>query len=238
MKTSFLQPYTKVTDFDCQTHTISDCIEVCGFIPVSDVGSPMAVSRHLILPAGNINSNKENVPVTSETTEPMEDDILDEGTTPSFCVLLHGALKVENMSAFVTLGENWFGFIYSWADSKKKSNLMLTVLMPGSDSVPWLGDLNCLDVADSLSPEQVGSFPVRPLEKRSYSQNSVVWIKQSGLQSDIQKILRHARKLPEKTQQFYKVCILRITGPIFILFSSMYSYICRVRFSFCFTKVD
>lgn len=53
-------------------------------------------------------------------------------------------------------------------------------------------------------PEHVGSFPIRPSEKRSYSQNSVVWIRQAGLQSDIQKILRHARKLPDKTQQFYK----------------------------------
>lgn len=48
------------------------------------------------------------------------------------------------------------------------------------------------------------SFPVRPLEKRSYCQNTVVWIRRAGLQSDIQKILRQARKLPEKTQQFYK----------------------------------
>lgn len=87
---------------------------------------------------------------------------------------------------------------------------MLTVLTPGSDAVPWLGDLNHLDVADNLTQEQMGNFPVRPAEKRSYSQNSVVWIRQAGLQSDIQKILRHARKLPEKTQQFYKVN--RITG--------------------------
>lgn len=54
-----------------------------------------------------------------------------------------------------------------------------------------------------LDPDE--SFPVRPAEKRSYSQNCVVWIRQAGLQSDIQKILRHARKLPEKIQHFYKV---------------------------------
>ncbi|KAK9710142.1 Integrator complex subunit 14, beta-barrel domain [Popillia japonica] len=108
------------------------------------------------------------------------------------------------MAALVTISENWFGFIYSWADSKKKSNLMLTILMPGSDSVPWLGDLNYMHCADNFSNELLTSFPVRPTEKRSYSQNSVVWIRQAGLQSDIQKILRHARKLPEKTQQFYK----------------------------------
>ena len=47
-------------------------------------------------------------------------------------------------------------------------------------------------------------FPVRSDRKPSYSAAPVVWIKQSGIQSDIQKVLRHARKLPEKTTQFYK----------------------------------
>lgn len=80
---------------------------------------------------------------------------------------------------------------------------MLTLLVPGADSVPWLGNLNNLGCTEQF--DQCGSFPIRPPEKRSYSQNGVVWIRTSGLQSDIQKILRHARKLPEKTQQFYKV---------------------------------
>nr|XP_022904609.1 integrator complex subunit 14 [Onthophagus taurus] len=190
-------PYTKITDFDYQTYNLSQTVEVCGFISIADVGSPMAISRHLILPA-----SKDNAPLKPEID--LTEDESDEGKVPSFCVLLHGALKVENMAALVTIGENWFGFIYSWADSKKKSNLMLTILMPGSDSVPWLGDLNMLHCADNMNSDNVTAFPVRPTEKRSYSQNSVVWIRQAGLQSDIQKILRHARKLPEKTQQFYK----------------------------------
>lgn len=165
----------------------------------------MAVSRHLILPASNTGTNnKENVNLVIMDNE---EDPTDDGKIPSFCVLLHGALKVENMAALVTLNDNWFGFVYSWADSKKKSNLMLTVLTPGSDSIPWLGDLNYFHCTDNTIAEHLSSFPVRPSEKRSYSQNSVVWIRQTGIQSDIQKILRHARKLPEKTQQFYKVIL-------------------------------
>ncbi|KAG5876007.1 hypothetical protein JTB14_002176 [Gonioctena quinquepunctata] len=193
--------YTKVNDFDCQTYNVSELIEVCGFVAVGDVGSPMAVSRHLILPLSP--PNKQDSTHKSDV-EVIDDDSAEEGRAPSFCVLLHGALRVENMAALVTIGENWFGFVYSWADSKKKSNLMLTVLTPGSDAVPWLGDLNNLGSSDFHTPDQLGSFPVKPSEKRSYSQNGVVWIRQAGLQSDIQKILRHARKLPEKTQQFYK----------------------------------
>lgn len=191
--------YTKTTDFDCKTYSMSKLIEVCGFISVNDISSPMAVGRHLILPVGFQTKGKKTELSIDLTTE---EDTTDESKIPSFCVLLHGALKVENMAALVTIGENWFGFIYSWADSKKKSNLMLTSLKPGLDAVPWLGDLSYLGCAGQF--EQYLNFPVRPADKRSYSQNGVVWIKSAGLQSDIQKILRHARKLPDKTQQFYK----------------------------------
>lgn len=105
---------------------------------------------------------------------------------------------------------------------------MLIVLEPEKISVPWIGDFKYLgtlpsentvpgnkfvnsrvkalknsDKSSLLEPEEC--FPVRPSEKRSYNQNLVVWVKQSGLQSDVQKILRQARKLPEKTNNFYKV---------------------------------
>lgn len=63
----------------------------------------MAISRHLILPAP-INT-KDNIQVKQESGH--DDDGFDEGTTPSFCVLLHGALKVEDMAALVTLSDNW-----------------------------------------------------------------------------------------------------------------------------------
>ncbi|XP_045483435.1 integrator complex subunit 14 [Harmonia axyridis] len=192
---------TQVANIPCENYKISDTIEVLGFIPVPDIGSPMAVSRHLILHAIDA---KNPMAMETEIDLTIDDDMVEEGRTPSFCVLLHGALKVENMAALVALQSScphWFGFIYSWADTKKKSNLMLT-LLPGPYSVPWLGDLKNLGCAEQF--DQCGSFPIKPAEKRSYSQNGVVWIRPSGLQSDIQKILRHARKLPEKTQQFYK----------------------------------
>lgn len=67
-----------------------------------------------------------------------------------------------------------------------------------------MGDLRYLGNIEDALPGEIPQFPVKP-EKRSYSQNCVVWIKQAGLQSDIQKVLRHAKKLPDKTQQFYKV---------------------------------
>ena len=47
---STFQPFCKTNDFESVKRSISDTIEVCGFIDVADVGSPMAISRHLVLP--------------------------------------------------------------------------------------------------------------------------------------------------------------------------------------------
>lgn len=79
-------------------------------------------------------------------------------------------------------------------------------LFVGNDNIPWLGDFRFFATPDEALPGENAQFPIKP-DKRSYSQNCVVWIKQAGLQSDIQKLLRHAKKLPEKTQQFYKVIL-------------------------------
>lgn len=215
------------------TRFISRQIEICGYLSLSDIGSPMTISRHLILPKSSGVDDKSSGRSGNEF-EKLETDIrnfyskmdgvimedeagasgpssqigssISESNKESVCVLLHGALKIENVAALTLLSENWFGFIYSYADSKKKSNLMLTVLPPGSDVVPWLGDLRYLGTMDDALPGENLSFPVKPTEKRSYSQNIVggCWIRQAGLQSDIQKVLRHAKKLPEKTQHFYK----------------------------------
>lgn len=81
----------------------------------------------------------------------------------------------------------------------------------GSEAIPWLGDFRQMGTMDEASPNESPQFPIKP-DKRSYSQNSVVWIKESGLHSDVQKLLRQAKKLPEKTQNFYKVCFDNCTA--------------------------
>ncbi|XP_055528850.1 integrator complex subunit 14 [Wyeomyia smithii] len=224
-------PYTSKDIFGAETTTIiSRRLEICGYLSLSDIGSPMSVSRHLILPRGDGDKRISSKDSNLTTEEKLENDIKTfyakpdgsgsgggggggdnnddcgpggDATRESVCVLLHGALKVENMAALVLLNDNWYGFIYSYADSKKKSNLMLNVLPPGNDVIPWLGDFRFLGNLDDAFPGESPSFPIKA-EKRSYSQNIVVWIRQAGLQSDIQKVLRHAKKLPEKTQHFYK----------------------------------
>ncbi|TNN86918.1 von Willebrand factor A domain-containing protein 9 [Liparis tanakae] len=192
---------------------------------------------HAVLHCGNLSSDVQVFPrpepiVMDEEVEPMPrsvnievdevgtgatDELEEEpsasqmaGKSPNFCVLLHGSLKVEGMVALVQLGPEWYGMLYSQADSKKKSNLMMSLFEPGPEPLPWLGKITHLGPISEAAENPYGEddskspFPLQPSAKRSYAQNVTVWIKASGLQTDVQKILRNARKLPDKTQTFYK----------------------------------
>jgi len=55
------------------------------------------------------------------------------------------------MTAVCQLSSNWYGLLVSWADNKKKSNLMLIILEPGTNAIPWLGDIRNL----TLSPAEL-----------------------------------------------------------------------------------
>jgi len=185
-------------------------LSICGFLDVADIGSPSHISRHLVIPVPTSSGESKDKEGGKEAVKDSDED----GKTPSFCVLLHGSLKVEKMVAIVTLDSDWFGMLHSWADSKKKSNLVLTTFTPG-ENISWLGNLQKLGPAAELETNPYQSadndeaettpFPVMPSQRRSYnSQANVVWIKPSGLQSDVQKLLRYAKRLPEKQGQFYK----------------------------------
>lgn len=211
------------------TRMITKRIEVCGYIKIVDIvgsgGSPSSVSRHIVFPripavcqkAESSQKKSTSIELEKMDTEMKnffaksaqdEDESSNSMTQPdvtkeSACVLLHGALKVENMAALVLLADEWFGFLYSYAD-KKKSNLLLSILPPGSCPIPWLGDIRNFGLVSDALPGEI-SFPVKT-EKKSYSSSSniISWINSNALQSDIQKILRHAKKMPEKTSHFYK----------------------------------
>ena len=190
-------PYTKVTSFDCQVFTMPDTIDICGFIPVADVGSLKTISRHLILPT--YVRDEENILTKTYVKLTKEEKMI-----PSFCMLLHRGLSIKNMAAFVMIRENWFGFIYPWTPCKNRSNLLLMVLMPGSNPVLWLGDLKYLHCSENLNDGFLRTFRVKPFNKKSCSNSVVAWIEQSAHKSHIKNILAFARRLPEKTQQFYK----------------------------------
>ena len=76
---------------------ISKDITICGFVDLLDVASPPAVSRHLVLPVHSTNKADPSPLAELKAEGEGEDDLLavpEEGKNPSFCVLLHGALKV------------------------------------------------------------------------------------------------------------------------------------------------
>lgn len=209
--------YVQVNDFEILKAEFSHNLEICGYMEIKDIASPPVHSRHLVLPLPAskeevkkyasilvTNPNNPNDTGSVDIDEMVNAMCSDEGKQPSFCVLLHGSLKVEGMVAICQVGQpNWFGMLYSWADNKKKSNLMLSTFHCGSETVAWLGDMKSLGFPNlniRMPPNELNKIS----EIKSFSQNSVVWVKQSGLQGDIQKILRHARKLPDKTPNFYK----------------------------------
>lgn len=70
--------------------------------------------------------------------------------------------------------------LYSWADSKKKFNLMLSTFACGRDAIKWIGDLKNLGIGTN-------AFELERKAK-SYQQSVIVWIKQAALQSDMQKV--------------------------------------------------
>ncbi|XP_004409443.1 PREDICTED: von Willebrand factor A domain-containing protein 9 isoform X3 [Odobenus rosmarus divergens] len=203
------EPFVVDEEIDPIPKVINTDLEIVGFIDIADISSPPVLSRHLVLP---IALNKGDEVGTGITDDNEDENSANQiaGKIPNFCVLLHGSLKVEGMVAIVQLGPEWHGMLYSQADSKKKSNLMMSLFEPGPEPLPWLGKMAQLGPISDAKENPYGEddnkspFPLQPRNKRSYAQNVTVWIKPSGLQTDVQKILRNARKLPEKTQTFYK----------------------------------
>uniref|UniRef100_A0A7N6AL50 Integrator complex subunit 14 n=1 Tax=Anabas testudineus TaxID=64144 RepID=A0A7N6AL50_ANATE len=186
----FPRPEPIVVDEEVEPmpRTVSTDLEIVGFIEIADISSPPVISRHLVLP---IAVNKEVDEVGTGTTDELEEEPSASqmaGKSPNFCVLLHG----------------------TWVRFLKKSNLMMSLFEPGAEPLPWLGKISHLGPISEAAENPYGEddskspFPVQPPVKRSYAQNVTVWIKASGLQTDVQKILRNARKLPDKTQTFYK----------------------------------
>lgn len=119
------------------------------------------------------------------------------------CVLLVCVLEHHDCYDYSS-SDNWYGMLYSAADSRKKANLMLSIFPPHSD-ISWLGDLNNLTHTEEEDETEDPPFPVKPSHPLSYHPDSnLVWMKGNGMQVDVQKVLRHAKKLPDKQQAFLK----------------------------------
>ena len=104
--------------------------------------------------------------------------------------------------------------IHPQTDSKKRTSLVISYLKPGPSPFPWLPNLRTMISKGLLLSKQqqdpsilikndVKSFGIKPPLK-SYSSNSVIWLDAESVQADLQKVIRHARRLPERASHFVK----------------------------------
>lgn len=154
--------------------------------------------------------SSKNVAINGASESNHELDITKQ---PSFCVLLHNCLRQENMVAICSIGKNdetnedWFAILYPLVDSKKKSGLLLSLLMPGPQPIPWLPSFRSMG-STCLNSDCTPTILDRPTNIRSssksYSSNNVIWLDPESVQADVQKVVRYARRGPDKAPQFYK----------------------------------
>lgn len=131
---------------------------------------------------------------------------------PSFCVLLHNCLKQENTVGVCIVGRNadlnedWFGLLHPHVDARKRSNLMLSLLLPGHNPILWLpnfGSLGSVSLnSDAVSLQDKNANNRGPL--KSYSSNNVIWLDPESVQADVQRIVRHVKRGLDKAPHFYK----------------------------------
>ncbi|XP_037956735.1 integrator complex subunit 14-like [Teleopsis dalmanni] len=213
--------------FDVGSCCLMSRLEVCGYLSIADIGSPASLSRHVILPV--LNKQDELVLVDGKykyashrnDLELLENDmrnfyIRDEDCSDdenafklgaplpkpptekeSLIVLLYKACKADNVAALVLLNDNWYAYIFVCPDSDIEQSLLLNVLPPGNNVIPWLGDLRSLCIRNDPDEVSSSSEPNNPWK------NYRVWLTQSSLHSNIEKLLTHAKNMPEETQSFF-----------------------------------
>lgn len=166
---------------------------------------------------------KESHTSRSKHSSHKSDLHLDEDITkmPSFCVLLHNCLKQESMVAVCIVGKNeetneeWFGIIHPHTDAKKRSSMILSLLGPGSNPILWLPNFKTLGssmlnadlppaILERIASGSGSSGSGGRASSRSYSSNNVIWLDPESVQADVQKIVRHAKRTPDKAPHFYK----------------------------------
>lgn len=191
-------------------------MDICGFLDNSSIPAPPHYSRHFVLdPEVDEKCLEQGAALLSPTGSIHEEKptVADEAQKPSFRVLLHGSLKCESKSALVKLGEHWYGFLFSQTSASKKANLVLCVLYPNTE-LPWLGRTVYLgpkvpepggDPRIQTATTDVNWFPVEPAHLPSFhTPSNLFWAKESVLQTDVSKVIRYSRKLPDKETSLLK----------------------------------
>ncbi|VDK75377.1 unnamed protein product [Onchocerca ochengi] len=161
-------------------HTV---IEVIGFVPINSLTN-MPTIRHQFL-ISQLNS----------------EDVLN---------ILCSALRLEESVAICRVNKNLYGTLcYISAKEEDPSVYRLSIVLfpPGSMPVSWLPPFTTMtsqSVVDAGNEEQPFCIRNDGLSRPSYSSiQRTCWYEVHGLQSDIQKIARLLKKIPDRTFLFY-----------------------------------
>ena len=107
---------------------------------------------------------------------------------------------------------------------------LLRVRVPGEKAVPWLGsfenlapprDFDVSPYGGAADGDRSSPFPVKTDCQPSYaSVPTTAWNRETAAQTDVHRVLRLAKKLPDKAPAFYKVTAVTWSLPRFFLLSS------------------
>lgn len=126
-------------------------------------------------------------------------DMSQIGNEPHFAPLLHATLKMmAGKVLLISVALNWLAYVEAVEDSKtkKRSCLVLNLFPQGPALAPGLPAVLEAEEAQSLGEDL-------PSYASAGSANSI-WSSSEAVQGEIGRILRIARRLPDKCDMFYK----------------------------------
>ncbi|EFO22187.2 hypothetical protein LOAG_06297 [Loa loa] len=184
LKCGFLKAYFKtlpsVNNDDWNT-----VVELIGFVPINHLANMPTARHHFLI--SHLDS----------------EDVLN---------LMCSALRLEESVAICRLNKNLYGALYHISAKEEDpsvSRLAIASFPPGPMPVSWLPRFTTLSsqsVVDVENEEQLFCIRNDGLSRPSYSSiQRTCWYEVHGLQSDMQKIARLLKKIPDRTFLFYSV---------------------------------
>eukprot|EP01132_Coremiostelium_polycephalum_P000606 gene606-754_t len=187
------------SSFSSISKSTSCILSIIGFIPNKQIFNAPSLSRHVI------------IPLVSDSQP---------GTLPPLCPILNDCLKSEKKTAFVLIQDNWYGMINSIYENDVPV-LVLSVFEPNTH-LPYIGQISKLDVGSfpdhngnqqqqQQPPQQTSLFyPTQAPHIMSYNSvrdpNNLPFIKLESFQTDLTKISRLLKNLPQKLEPLLLEC--------------------------------
>ncbi|KAK6110038.1 hypothetical protein QQG55_38360 [Brugia pahangi] len=182
LKCGFLKAYFKTLP-SVDSDDWNTVIEVIGFIPVNYLANMPTIRHHFLI--SQLNSE-------------------------DFLNLMCSSLHLEENVAICRLNKKLYGalcHISAKEEDPSVSRLVFALFPPGPMPVSWLPSFSTMcsqSIVDAGNEEQLFCIRNDGLSRPSYSSlQRTCWYEVHGLQSDMQKIARLLKKIPDRTFLFY-----------------------------------